>query len=73
MDMYRDFTVDSGPGGRYEGMPEYVNEMRESHRHYVPMIDAGISNIDEDETYQSGTKADVWIGSPTSDDEPFVG
>ena len=63
MHMYKDLTIDDGPDGRYVGLPQYVDELNTDNRHYVPMMDAGISWSDE-EPYKSGEKLDIFLKDP---------
>jgi len=52
MQDYRDFTYNNEA---FKGLPDFVKNIQEKHdMKYIPIIDAGIAQIDTDETYKEG-------------------
>lgn len=73
MQDYRDFTYDPL---KFEGLPEFIEELHAKHMKYVPIIDAGISRRPYQgyEAYLDGhnTSAYIEINGQNGLDE-FVG
>lgn len=62
MDAYRDFTIDDSKE-RYKGLGTFVEQLKLSDMHYVPILDAGIA-IRKDGSYHSytdGENEDVYM------------
>lgn len=61
MKHYLDFTYDPI---RFEGLPEFVEDLHAHGRHYIAMISPGVSNIEENNTYPAydeGKRLDLFI------------
>lgn len=73
MNDYQDFTYDDV---YFKDLGNYVKQLHnQTHQHYVPIIDAGISKRDNlgYKAYDEGIKDDVFIKAHAGLDEPFIG
>ena len=58
MERYKDFTVNTES---FPHFPDFVEEMRKSHVHLVPIIDAGVKMEEGYETYEEGCEKDYFV------------
>ena len=58
MERYKDFTVNTES---FPHFSDFVEEMRKSHVHLVPIIDAGVKMEEGYETYEEGCKKDYFV------------
>jgi alpha-glucosidase (family GH31 glycosyl hydrolase) len=73
MDRYIDFTLDNE---NFTGLLDYVNELHGENRHFVPIVDAGISIIPPasgPNWYKVGEDAKVFIKSTQNPDNDYDG
>ncbi|XP_066997663.2 lysosomal alpha-glucosidase [Anabrus simplex] len=71
MDSNNDFTYDKV---KYEGLPQFVEELHELGMHYVPLIDPGVSAGEKPGSYppyDEGIAMDIFIKNSTG--QPFIG
>ncbi|XP_054724424.1 lysosomal alpha-glucosidase-like [Uloborus diversus] len=71
MDAFKDFTYDKV---NFKGLPEFVDDLHRKGRHYVLMIDPGISNIEAPDSYppyDEGVEDDVFV--KTADGKNLIG
>eukprot|EP00775_Hariotina_reticulata_P010720 gene10720-10876_t len=70
MDRFRDFTFDRD---RYpeQHLRDFVESLHAAGRRWVPIIDAGIPVAKDDEAYQSGLAAGVFVRDKNGD--PYIG
>lgn len=72
MENFKVFTVDQR---KFGDIKRFTDEIHGLGVKFVPIVDAGIA-LRPDENYlpyEEGIKKDVFIKSPTDDDDPFVG
>ncbi|WIA35044.1 hypothetical protein OEZ86_003535 [Tetradesmus obliquus] len=70
MDRYRDFTFN--PVGYAAGeLATYVKSLHKAGQRWVPIIDCGIPEVDDDAAYKQGLAADVFIKDASG--KPFTG
>ena len=61
MDNYQVFTVNKNNFGE---LPDFINKIKkDDHSHFIPIIDIGVGNKDEEEFTQLGKKLDCFIKS----------
>ena len=58
MERYKDFTVNTES---FPHFSDFVEEMRKSHVHLVPIIDAGVKMEEGYETYEEGCEKDYFV------------
>ena len=61
MERHLDFTYDTAA---FNGLPSFVDQLHADGRHYINIIDPGISNTQPAGSYpayDNGVKADVWV------------
>ena len=58
MERYKDFTVNTES---FLHFSDFVEEMRKSHVHLVPIIDAGVKMEEGYETYEEGCEKDYFV------------
>ena len=58
MERYKDFTVNTES---FPHFSDFVKEMRKSHVHLVPIIDAGVKMEEGYETYEEGCEKDYFV------------
>ena len=58
MERYKDFTVNTES---FPHFSNFVEEMRKSHVHLVPIIDAGVKMEEGYETYEEGCEKDYFV------------
>uniref|UniRef100_A0A7S3KG97 Alpha-glucosidase n=1 Tax=Euplotes crassus TaxID=5936 RepID=A0A7S3KG97_EUPCR len=66
---FRSFTVDEE---NFEGIKEFINEIKEKGTRYVPIIQSGISAGNSD-AYFDGIKNDVFMMAPGDQSNPIIG
>uniref|UniRef100_A0A7S3P2K7 Alpha-glucosidase n=1 Tax=Euplotes crassus TaxID=5936 RepID=A0A7S3P2K7_EUPCR len=69
LDDFRSFTVDEE---NFEGIKDFINEIKEKGTRYVPIIQSGISAGNND-AYNDGLKRNVFMMSPGGDYKPIIG
>jgi len=71
MDQFKDFTYDPV---KFQGLPEFVDELHQRHMKYIQIVDPGISNSQPAGSYPPydlGLQMNIFIRN--SSDKPFVG
>ncbi|CAG9560936.1 unnamed protein product [Danaus chrysippus] len=71
MSTANDFTYDKK---KYEGLPQFVNEIHQKGMHYVVLVDPGVSASETPGSYppfDRGLEMNVFVKNST--DQPFVG
>jgi len=66
MKNYEDFGYDEE---NYKGLPEFVEDIKKSGIHYVPIIDMGIPFIKENYFYNLGKEYEIFIKSNYTNDD----
>ena len=69
MDRYNDFTIDNKS---FSDLPEFVNELHQSGRYFVPILDPAVSAVEEEGTdgyavYKRGMEKDVFVKNESGD------
>ena len=70
-DQFKDFTYDPV---KFQGLPEFVDELHQRHMKYIQIVDPGISNSQPAGSYPPydlGLQMNIFIRN--SSDKPFVG
>ena len=65
MERYKDFTVNTES---FPHFSDFVEEMRKSHVHLVPIIDAGVKMEEGYETYEEGCEKDYCVKKKMEND-----
>mmetsp|Transcript_10601 Transcript_10601/g.20455 ORF Transcript_10601/g.20455 Transcript_10601/m.20455 type:complete len:860 (+) Transcript_10601:32-2611(+) len=60
MQNYADFTIDQT---NFAGLPAFVNTLHNMSKHYVPILDGGIANVNN-VAFNNGTSMNVFLQSP---------
>lgn len=71
MNNSNDFTYDKV---NYEGLPGFVEELHKNGRHYIPLVDPGVSAGELKGSYppyDMGIKMDIFVKN--SSGQPFIG
>ena len=70
MNNHKDFTYDKE---KFQGLPQFVDELHKQGLHYIPIIDPGISSTEKDAytPYDLGIKMDIFIKNARG--KPFNG
>lgn len=60
MSDYKDFTYDTNA---FNGLPDFINKIHDSHMYYVPILDAGIAMRPDTnyDAYDTGVKDEVFL------------
>lgn len=71
MNNSNDFTYDKV---NYQGLPAFVEELHKNGRHYIPLVDPGVSAGELQGSYppyDMGIKMDIFVKN--SSGQPFIG
>lgn len=63
MHKHNDFTYDHE---RFQGLPEFVNNLHKTNMHYMLLFDPGLSQEDNYHPYQLGQEMDIWVKNATN-------